>query len=39
MKRKFIGAVYFDRRWREMGFTDDDLKALQYVDELLQTSG
>lgn len=29
MKRKFVMMPVFDKQWREMGLTDDDLQALQ----------
>lgn len=29
MTREFVMLPEFDRRWKEIGFTDDDLKSLQ----------
>lgn len=34
MKRKFVMMPVFDKAWREMGLTDDDLQVLQ--EQLLE---
>ena len=30
MKRTFIQTLEFSRRWEELGFTDDDLRKLEF---------
>ena len=32
MTREFVMLPEFDKRWKEIGFTDDDLKSLQEED-------